>query len=170
MARIAAHSGALVRIGIRFRYTVGRSGLVRFSRCGYARRPAAATDAWAPRTRRDNPCAGSATAGRLAGSSERHPVQTVEQGPGILLVTGLARIVRAQRHAAHTGQLLGRNLGILLAIELLPEVLVEPAAIHLGLRRRRAGHHAECDEPDESRSEHAFLRLPVLELGLETQP
>src|SRR5262245_6642151 len=110
----------------------------------------------------------SATAdpGRL---SERHLAQTVEQGLGILLVTGLARVVGAQGHAAHASELLGRDLGILLAVELLPEILVEPAAIHLGLRRRRSGHHAERHEADECRPEHLFLRWLVLGFALGTQ-
>src|SRR5262245_2719358 len=110
----------------------------------------------------------SATAdpGRL---SERHLAQTVEQGLGILLVTGLARVVGAQGHAAHASELLGRDLGILLAVELLPEILVEPAAIHLGLRRRRSGQHAERHEADECRPEHLFLRWLVLGFALGTQ-
>ena len=46
--------------------------------------------------------------------SKGHLAQTIEQGFRILLVTSLARIVGAQRQAAHAGQLLGRDLGILL--------------------------------------------------------
>src|SRR5262249_48328426 len=61
---------------------------------------------------------------------------------GILLIASLARIVGAQGHAAHAGKLLGRNLGIFLVIKLLPEILVEPAAVHLGLGHDRGGHWA----------------------------
>src|SRR5690348_12971728 len=76
------------------------------------------------------------------GILELHPVQAVEQGPGILLIAGLARIVGAQGQAAYTGELLGRDLGILLAVELLPEILIEPAAVHLGLSHNGGGHWA----------------------------
>src|SRR4029079_5560067 len=64
-----------------------------------------------------------------ADALELHLVEALGQGAGVLVVAGLARIVRAQRHAAHAGQLLGRNLGILLALELVPEALVRLAAI-----------------------------------------
>src|SRR5262245_44932617 len=101
--------------------------------------------------------------------SELHSAQTVEQRPGVLLVTGLTRVVGAQGHAADAGQLLSRNLGILLAVELLPEILVQPAAIHLGLRCRRSGHHAERHEADECRPEHLFLRWLVLGFALGIQ-
>src|SRR5215831_366978 len=73
---------------------------------------------------------------------ELHPVQAVEQALGILLIASLARIVGAQGHAAHAGKLLGRNLGILLVIKLFPEILVEAAAVHLGLGHDRGGHWA----------------------------
>ena len=36
--------------------------------------------------------------------SELHPVETLKQGPGVLLITRLARIVSAQRQTAHAGQ------------------------------------------------------------------
>src|SRR5712671_5095989 len=75
---------------------------------------------------------------------ERHLVQPLEQRLGVQLVAGLARVVGAQGHAAHACQLLSGNLGILLAVELLPEILVQPAAIHLGLRQRRNGRQTGC--------------------------
>src|SRR5688572_15671810 len=62
--------------------------------------------------------------------------QPLEQPLGILHIAGLARIVDAQRPAAEDDQLLGRYLGIGLALELLPKILVGPAAIEIGLRRR----------------------------------
>src|SRR5205823_4525867 len=58
-----------------------------------------------------------------AGDLELHLFETLEQGLGVLLVAGLARVVGAQRHAAHAGQLLRRDLGILIALELVPEAL-----------------------------------------------
>src|SRR5262249_32649326 len=66
--------------------------------------------------------------------------ETVEQGLGVQLVAGLAGVVGAQGHTAHASELLGRDLGKLLAVELLPEILVKPAAIHLGLRHHGNGH------------------------------
>src|SRR6476659_906192 len=89
---------------------------------------------------------------RNAGTSELQLVQPVEQGLGVLLVTGLARIVGAERETAHTGELLSRNLGELLAVHLLPEILVQPAAVHLGLgqdwRGQRAGERGEGNNCD----------------------
>src|SRR5262249_46142146 len=95
---------------------------------------------------------------RRSGSSELHRVQLVEQGLGVELVTGLARVVGAKGETAHAGKLLSRNLGILLAVHLLPEVLVETAAVHLGLRRRGSGHQAERNKADDRRPNHEFLR------------
>src|SRR5439155_7936215 len=92
---------------------------------------------------------------------ELHLFETLEQGLGVLLVASLARVVGAQRHAAHAGQLLRRDLGIFVALELVPEALVRLAAIHLALGRHSPGHHAESHKADESRPEHAFLRLLV---------
>src|SRR5215831_2534831 len=77
---------------------------------------------------------------------EVDPLQPTEQAVGVQLITGLARIIGAQRHAAHAGQLLGRNPGIFLAVELAPEALVERATIHRGdlsLHLRLAGMRVE---------------------------
>src|SRR4051812_28704322 len=115
-----------------------------------------------------NPHACTAAAGRPCRSSELHAAQLVEQGLGVELVAGLARVVRAKRQPAHASELLSRDLGVLLAIHLLPEVLIEPAAIHLGLRRRGSGHQAERNKADDRRPEHVFLRW-MSEFGLETQ-
>ena len=43
---------------------------------------------------------------------ELYPFQLLEQGLGVLIVTGFACIIGAQRLAAHSRELLGRNLGI----------------------------------------------------------
>src|SRR5262245_32919409 len=95
---------------------------------------------------------------RRSALSEFHLVEALEQSPGILVVAGLARIVGAQCHAAHAGQLLGRDLGILLALELVPEALVGLAAVQFALGRHGAGHQAEHRSADENRPKHAFLR------------
>src|SRR2546429_9300222 len=70
---------------------------------------------------------------------ELHPVESFEQGLGVLLIASLARVVGAQSHAAHAGQLLRRDLGILITLELVPEALVGLAAIHLALGDRSRG-------------------------------
>src|SRR5512132_1134436 len=86
--------------------------------------------AWASRDRETHATART-PAREAAGRSELHLVETVEQGLGVLVVAGLARIVGAQRHAAHAGKLLGVDLRILLFLELVPEALVGLAAVHL---------------------------------------
>src|SRR5215831_10928886 len=63
-----------------------------------------------------------------------------------------------QSSELHLAQAVEQGFGKLLAVQLLPEILIQPAAIHLGLRRRRAGEQAERHEADECRPEHAFLR------------
>src|SRR5262245_17912054 len=83
---------------------------------------------------------------------ELHPAQTVEQGFGILLVASLASVVGAQGHTAYASELLGRNLGILLTVELLPEILVQPAAIHLRLRHRGSGRQTGRGDNGESKN------------------
>jgi hypothetical protein len=60
------------------------------------------------------------------------------------LIAGLARVIRAQRHAAQAGKLLWRESRVLPAIEVAPEILVQPAAIHSGdVCRWRVGLHVE---------------------------
>src|SRR5262245_46166448 len=97
---------------------------------------------------------------------ERHLAQTIKQGLGILLVTGLARIVGAQSQAAHAGELLGGDLGILLAVKLLPEILVKSAAIHLGLRHHGDGHQTGCG--DDAKGKNGTCKALHVGVSLST--
>ena len=79
-----------------------------------------------------------------AGALELHLVETLEQGASVLVVASLTCVVGAKRHTAHAGQLLGRDLGILLALDLVPEALVGLAAVQLALGdRSRGGEHGK---------------------------
>ena len=82
--------------------------------------------------------------------------QPLEQPFGILDIAGLARVIDAQGSAAEDHELLGRYLGIGLALELLPEILVGLAAIEVGLRRRRS-----CREDKDQAADRKFANWPT---------